>query len=249
MKLASFALAIAAAAAAFPTVALAQGAPPFPGPRESTLVISGDATVAREPDLARISATIDTNDDDATRSAGKNSAIFEALKTKLSALGIASPAIVTTSFNTNFVPKPPRGIESIEPQRYGFVTSRSLSIAVTPIGSAGKIVDAALGAGVTQVGNVAFELKDRKGAYREALGRAFADARANATALVADSGLRLGAVRRVAANDFEGLGPRIYAPVAMRTMAASPLPPTQIDPGGPIDITAHVTVTYEIRGN
>ncbi|GAC1299846.1 MAG: hypothetical protein NVSMB19_05100 [Vulcanimicrobiaceae bacterium] len=246
MKLAAATFAFAFAT--LPAGALAQS-PPAPVAAESTLAVSGDATVERDPDVARVSAEIVTNDDVAARSAGKNAAVFETLKTKLAALGIARDSIRTTYFNVNFVPRPNRTQPGDVPQRYGYVTSRSLGIAVMPIEQAGKIVDASLAAGVTQVGSVRFELKDRKVAYREALARAFAAARASAAALVASSDVRLGRVRDIRADDY-AMPPRAYDGVTMRSAAMqAPLPPTQIDPGGPVAVTAHVTVTYIVRPN
>lgn len=248
MKLATIALVVAYAA--LPSYAYAQTGPTGvpPGPTEATLAIAGDATVERDPDLARLSAEIVTNDDNASRSAGKNATIYETLKAKLAELGIASEAIRTTAFNATFVPRPLRpSLPGEFPQRYGFVTSRSLSIAVTPIGAAGKIVDAALAAGVTQVGDVAFELKDRKAAYRAALAAAFADARANAMALVANSEVHLVRVRDISAGSYAFAPPRRYDAMQMRAATMPSAPPTQIDPNGPIDVSAHVTVTYVIR--
>ncbi len=247
MKFVTIALAIACAA--FPAATSAQPLPP--ASNDATLVVSGDATAERDPDLARVNAEIVTNDDVAARSAGKNAAIFEALKSKLAPLGIAREAIRTTYFNVRFVPRPLRALPPGEiAQRYGYVTSRSLNVAVTPIESAGKIVDASLAAGVTQIGDVTFELKDRKGAYREALGRALADARANATALTANSAIHVIRVRDISAGEFYLPPPRRFDGMQMRSAAmAVPSPPTQIDPNGPIDVTARVTVTYVISGN
>ncbi len=246
MKLA--ALLFFVAYATHPAGSVAQTPPPRAA-LESTLEISGDATVERDPDLARVNAEIVTNDDVAARSAGKNAAIFEALKMKLAALGIAGAAIRTRYFNVTFVPRPVRAQPGDAPQRYGYVTTRSLGIAVTPIQNAGKIVDASLAAGVSQVGDVAFELKDRKSAYRDALGRAFADAKANATALVANSELRLVRVQTISAGNYSSVPPRPFDGMQLRAAVAAPLPPTQIDPNGPIDVTAHVTVTYVVRAN
>ncbi len=243
MKRATIALALAVTA--LPTVSFAQ-VTKSPN-AEATLTIGGDAAVERDPDLARVDATIVTNDDVASRSAAKNAAIYTALKAKLLGLGIANEAISTNAFDVAFVPRPRGGVPPNEvPQRYGYVTSRTLAIAVTPLEGAGKIVDAALAVGVTQVDDVAFELKDRKGAYREALARAFADARANATAL-AGSDVVLVRIASVSAGDVDLVRPQPYAGAMRAESFAKSLPPTQIERGGPISVTARVTVTYIVR--
>lgn len=89
---------------------------------------------------------------------------------------------------------------------------------------------------------VLYDLKDRKGAYRDALARAFADARANAAAL-AGSDLTLLRIRSVSSADGDRKVPRLTeAPPALFGQQ-----PTKIDPGAPISVAAHVVVTYAVR--
>jgi hypothetical protein len=236
----------AAALLLAPAVASAQSIA-IMGPQPPTLSVSGDGLIQRSPDIARVTVQIVTNDDDATVSAGKNTTIYNALKAKLAPLNLAADALTTTYFNVNFIPHPPKGLppEQLQP-RYGYVTTRSVTIAVAPIENAGKVVDAATAAGVTETGNVSFDLKDRKAAFREALTAAMEDAKRNAAALAAGGGFTLVKFRSISANSTN-IQP-YEAPVAMRAMAvAAPQPPTELGSGGPISITAHVSVTYEIK--
>ena len=249
------ALAVAALSVATvsPVVAAAAGAAPVPGdapyvapPR---MTVSGDGLIERSPDLARVDVQIVTNDDVASRSSGKNADAYAAFKARLAPIGLAPDAIRTTYFNVEYVPYPPKGLPPEQRQpRYGYVTTRSLSIAVSPIENAGKVVDAATAAGLTQAGNLRFELKDRKAAYREALAAAMRDARANANALAAGGGFTIVRIASVSTNGFVPT-PR---PIAMMRAAASlaqapPAPTTDLESAGPIDVTAHVDVSYEIR--
>jgi len=221
-------------------VALGQGIAP-------TLAVSGEGTVERSPDTARLAVSIVTNDDNAARSAGKNTDIYNALKARAGGLGISASGVKTTAFNVRFVAHPPKGLppEQREP-RYGYVTSRSLSIDVSPIENVGKVVDAASAAGATDIGDVNFDLRDRKSAYRQALGAAFNDAKANAAALASAGGLHIVRVKTVSSENAR-MTP-FAGPVMMRAAAAESAPsPTQIEPSGPIVVRASVTVVYEIQ--
>ena len=151
-------------------------------------------------------------------------------------------------FNVDYIPPPPKNLPPAERQpRYGYITTRSLSVDVTPIENAGKIVDAATSAGVTSVGSVTFDLKDRKAAYQEALVAALKDAQASAAALAKGGELRLVRIVRVStAGPQQPIRPFAAEGFSAR-MAAAPAPPTDIAPNGPIDVSAHVDVTYEIR--
>ncbi|GAC1556507.1 MAG: hypothetical protein NVS3B17_04030 [Vulcanimicrobiaceae bacterium] len=209
----------------------------------ATLAVAGNGLVRREPDEARADVGIVTTDDDAARSTGKNAAILAALKTKLAALGVAADAVGTTNFNVTFVPYPPKNLPPEQRQsRYGFVTTRDLTIRVAPTGIVGKVVDAATAAGVTQIEGVSFDLKDRKAAYREALVAALADARASATALAGSGDFRLVRIRRISTGG--GFAPR-PAPLARGAMMQASTP-TELPPG-PIEVGAHVDCIYEIR--
>ncbi len=243
-----FAQIIPAVALVLAPVAVSAQIPGPPGPAPATLSVSGEGLVQRLPDIARVNVQIVTNDDDAGRSAGKNSDIYNALKAKLAPLGIAGDALTTSYFYVNFVPRPPKGTAPEQAQpRYGYVTSRSVAVAVAPIENVGKVVDAATAAGVTAVGDVSFELKDRRAAYREALAAAIDDAKRNAAAVAAAGAFTLVRFRNVSAT---GIAPGPYAGVALKgnMMAApAPQPPTELGNGGPISVSARVSVTYDIR--
>ncbi|HMD02061.1 MAG TPA: SIMPL domain-containing protein [Candidatus Baltobacteraceae bacterium] len=239
-------LAAAAACTLTPTFARAQTtmvAPPAFGP---TLTVQGDGVVERSPDQAVVQVTIVTNDDNASVSAGKNTDIYNALKTRVAALGVSGDALRTSYFNVQFVPHPARALPPEQQQpRYGYVTTRGIALTVTPIENAGKVIDAANAAGVTQVGDVSYDLKDRKGAYLSALAAAMSNARQVAEALAAAGGFKLGGYARISVEG-SAPAPNPQAPRAM-ALAAPAQPPTDLGPSGPIEVRAGVTVSYSIK--
>ncbi|MBC5809687.1 MAG: SIMPL domain-containing protein, partial [Candidatus Eremiobacteraeota bacterium] len=227
MKRLSFAIALAAAFAV-PAAALAQPVT-VASPPESTMTVQGAGVVERSPDLARLSLSIVTNDDSAVVSSSRNNDVYNTLKSRLNGLGIADDAIRTSSYNVTFVPHPPRGLPPEQQQpRYGYITTRYLSVTVTPIENLGKAIDAATAAGVTNVGNVSFDLKDRKTQYRAALAAAMADAKATADTVAAAGGFSIVRVRSVNVG-YSGIPLQAPAPAPpmMRMAAATP---TDIQP-------------------
>ncbi len=247
----TIAWALVASLSCAPLAVDAQTMPMMPQPFQeaATLAVVGNATVRREPDEARVDVTIVTSDANPTRSAGMNTAILDTLEAKLAPLGVVGDAIGTTSFNVSYQPPPANGVPPQDrPARTGYITTRDLVLRVDAIGRVGKVVDASTAAGVTHIDGVRFGLKDRAATYREALVAALADARATATALAASGGFRLAHIRRI---DAGGGAPRPIGPIPnfariAVTSAAAP-PPTEIAPNGPIEVSAHVDVTYDIR--
>ena len=148
----------------------------------------------------------------------------------------------------NYVPQPPKNLPPADRQpRYGYITTRSLAVDVAPIENAGKIVDAATSSGVTAVDGVAFDLKDRKAAYQEALVAAMKDAQASAAALARGGDIRLARIVRVSRRERRRSGPALPRRASPRGPWRCRQPPTEIAPSGPIDVNAHVDITYEIR--
>jgi uncharacterized protein YggE len=128
--------------------------------------------------------------------------------------------------------------------RYGYVTTRNLSLTTSPIENAGKLIDAANASGVTEVGNVGYELKDRHAAYLAALAAAMNDARQAAEAVAAAGNFKIGGYDRISVG-AQSTG---AMPVPMMRMSAeAAAPPTDLGPSGPVQVRAHVTVSYLIR--
>ena len=231
---------------ALPTAASAQIVLP---PQEPTLQVPGTGTIERSADQARVNVTIVTNDDNASQSAGKNTTVYNAIRSRAAGLGIRGDDVRTTSYNVSFVPPAPRNLPPEQRlPRYGYVTTRTLAIIVSPLENVGKIVDAATASGAAEIGNVGFELKDPHAAYVAALSAAMADAKRTAATLEGTGGFHIVRIRRIeVGSDFQPPRPLENAMLRAAPSAAVAQPPTEIEPNGPIVTTARVTVTYEIR--
>ncbi|MDE2571926.1 MAG: SIMPL domain-containing protein [bacterium] len=222
----------------------AQGAPNPP-----SLVAGGSASVSREPDVAHVSISVESNAAQAAAATQQNAELTAHVRSAVEGLGIAAKAIVTQYYNVRYQPRPEpsappiplrRPAEAVSGERYGYVVTHTLDITAKP-SQAGAVIDAATKAGATSIGGVSFDLADRHGAFLEALRAAVADAKSQAQAAAAAAGVRLGALRRIYVNS----GPRLQpsGPIMMR--AAASAVPTEVTPGA-IHVYAAVSVTYDL---
>jgi uncharacterized protein len=205
------------------------------------LTVTGSGTVSRDPDRATLLLSIITNDDSATNATSQNNRIYNAVTGKLHGLGIAQSSISTSRYDVSFVPKPSAG-ENYKPPRTGFIVTRSLSITIDNLSSVGSTIDAAVGAGVTQIDGVAFGLRDDRNAHAAALAAAVHDANAQAAAIAQAAHLRLGAIRRIATGEAPQIGPVRLQALALK---AAPAVPTEIAPSQ-VNVHATVTITYAV---
>lgn len=233
--------AIAAASLLAPAAAIA-------GPAATQIVVTGQGSSSAMPDMATEMFTLSTNADRAADAAGDNNARYERLTKALQALGIPAADIRTTSYNVSYTPPPPPQPSqpgNVVParERSGYFVYRGVSVTLHKLSLVGKAIDAAIGAGVTDIGGVNFGIADRKAQQAQALRNAVRDARTQAEAMAAAAGLRIVRVR-IMQQGFSSM------PVPMVKMAAdmgpAPAPPTQIEPGS-VETQATVTVTYDAQ--
>jgi len=209
----------------------------------ATITVGGQASVDRPPDRAIVRLTILAAAPSATASTESAATAYRDLAQRLLALGLPATAVATTNFSSTFQPEPPVGQRSPD-ARYGYVTSRSLDVRITPLAHAGAVVDAAAAIGSVTVESVSFDLADRNPARREALASAVRDARDQAEAMASATGVRI--VRLVSlATSGNGYQPRPFP--LMRAAAAKLAVPTDLAPSGPVETDASVTATYEVH--
>jgi uncharacterized protein len=207
------------------------------------IVVTGDGAASAMPDMATESFTISTNASTAAAAMSDNNARYNRLASSLEALGVAPADIQTTSYNLNYSPRPQPPDIPAPGQRYGYSVDRSIDVTLHRTALVGKAIDAAAGAGVTDIGGVTFGVSDRKGQLAQALRAAVADARNQAQNLADAAGLHIVRVRQIQQN-YENVPPP--RPILMRAMAPSPALPTEIAPNS-VQARATVTITYDAQ--
>jgi uncharacterized protein len=221
----------------------------MPAPRpESLLTVTGEGTVSIPPDEAKLSLQIITDDANATASTAKNNAVQNALKARLSFLQCKGcDALRQTGYGVTFIPYPPKNLPPEERRpRYGYITTRSILVTIIPIDLLGRVIDAAAATGITDIGDVRFDLKGSRGAYMSALSAAVHDAKQQADTLAAAGSFHIVRVHTVT-TEYAGVTSPHMAPLALRAAADMAPIPTEILPSGPVDVNARVTITYSIE--
>ncbi|MBV9271902.1 MAG: SIMPL domain-containing protein [Candidatus Eremiobacteraeota bacterium] len=223
-------------------------APALAAAEPAQIIVTGQGTVSQTPDMATLNFSIVTNDDVAERAATHNNTVYNAVLSRLGELGIAKTDIRTTYYGMNFVPRPEQTPQTPgiampvqRNERYGYIVNRGLTVTIHDTKNAGRAIDVAVAAGVTDIGGVAFGIADQRSAFGSALKRAVQDAESQAKALASAANLRIVRVRTIQ----QGYAvPQPPVPM-MRTMAAAAeAVPTQIEPGS-VSVQATVTITFD----
>ncbi len=192
-----------------------------------------------QPDQAVVNANVEThNTTNAGAAVADNEATYEHVVAALTALGIARSDVTLSYYNVNYT-APPQGDRNNTD--YGFTVNRSFAITVRQIALAGRVVDTAIGAGVTNVSGVTFGLQNGTAASNEAMARAVTDATNRAEALARDARLHIVGIASIAFGSVYTPTPVLRA-VAL-TMAA---PQTTFDSG---NTTISETVTMVFLAN
>jgi hypothetical protein len=196
-------------------------------PAAKTITVTGDGSITTVPDRATFTFTIETHAKTATAALNQNSNDATAVIAALKAAGVTSANLQTSQ--VSLMPQSSQDGTTI----LGYIASNSVT-AKTPLANAGKVVDAAVGAGANGVSGPSLDVSDQDSLYRDALHKAVDDAKLKAQSLADAAGLSLGGVVTIT----EG-GSASPLPIADKMSAV----------GAPIEagtqqIQASVTVTY-----
>jgi uncharacterized protein YggE len=196
-------------------------------PPAKTITVTGNGSVTTVPDRATFGFTIETRAKTATAALAQNSDDATAVIAALKGAGVTAANLQTSQ--VSLMPQTSQDGTTI----LGYVASNSVTVR-TGLDRAGKVVDAAVGAGANGVSGPSLDVSDQSTLYRDALHKAVDDAKLKAQSLADAAGLSLGAAQSIA----EG-GSASPLPIADKMSAA----------GAPIEagtqeIQASVTVTY-----
>ena len=196
-----------------------------------TVTVTGTGTVTAVPDQAAFSFTVQTKATTAAAALTRNGNDTKAVIAAVEAAGVAQADIQTEQVSLD--PVQSNDGTSI----VGYTASDTIDVTKLAIAKAGAVVDAAVGAGATDVSGPSLTLSSQDALYNQALKNAVAQAKTKAQALADAAGLNLGGVVTI----VEGGG---VTPLPFAVGAASS-PNTPIQPGTQ-DVQATVTVTYAL---
>ena len=230
--------ALALGAASVPAAAMAQPvAAVLSGTR---LDVSASGEVTRVPDLAIISAGVQTLQPTASGAIEQNATRMERVRAALKRAGIADRDIQTSSINLN---PEYRYVENQPPVLTGYRASNNVNVKFRDLKRTGTILDALVAEGANQISGPNLTIDKPEAAYDEARVKAIAAGQQRAELYARALGKRV--VRILSVSESGG-----YVPAPMpyaRDMAmASSAAKTEIDPGTQA-LSVTVSMSFELQ--
>jgi uncharacterized protein len=200
------------------------------------ITASGTGSVSLAPNIATVTATVETNAQNADDAVSDNNAIYGRIVAALEKAGVPRNDVTLAYYNVSYNPRP-RNASPASDERFGFTVSRSFAVKVRRIADAGRVSDACMSSGATAINGVAFGLSDPAVARQQATARAVAEARANAEAIARAADLRIVGIKNIE------LGGGPSGPVPMMRAADVASVPTQFDQSN-VSVTVVVSVVF-----
>jgi uncharacterized protein YggE len=224
---------LTAAGLAVVALAGAVGLPDLAGAQSTdddaeTLTVSGVGTVPAVPNEAQMSFGVETRGETARAAVSANA---DAARRVINALRHAGARELQTQYVSEYPVTGENG------RIDGYSASNSVS-AVSDVGEAPALVDAAVGAGANQVSGPSMSSSNAEELYRQALAKAVDEARARAQVLARAAGRSVGEI--VSISEAASASPLPYAERAALD-SATPIVP------GEQDTTATISVTFSLR--
>lgn len=233
--------AIALSAASFPAIAGAQVAtiPALVGTR---LDINASGEVTRVPDLAIISAGVQTLKPTATAAIEENATRMERVRAALKRAGIEDRDIQTSTINLN----PEYQYDQNRPPRLtGYRATNTVNVKFRDLKRTGTILDALVAEGANQINGPNLTIDKPEAAYDEARVKAIAAGQARAELYARALGKRV--VRLLSVSESGSYVPPpmplAYARDAAQAVGAAK---TEIDPGTQ-QLQASISMSFELQ--
>ena len=236
--------ALALGAAAVPAIAAAQvqtipvQVPLVSGTR---LDVSAMGEVTRVPDLAIISAGVQTLQPTASAAIEENAARMERVRAALKRAGIEDRDIQTSSINLN----PEYHYDQNRPPRLtGYRATNTVNVKFRDLKRTGAILDALVAEGANQINGPNLTIDKPESALDEARTRAIANGRARADLYARTLGMRV--VRLISVSEGGGYHAPPPMPMGAVMMAERGAADTKIDPGTQ-QLQVSVSMTFELQ--
>jgi uncharacterized protein YggE len=237
---------IAVAAVALGVVATAGKAPAQTTPAataQRTLTIAGDGEVRRNPDVAYVDVSVQTQAATAAEATAENSRRMTAVLAAMRERGVASQDLQTSGLYTS--PQYDRSAPSVI---VGYEANNRVTVTVNDLESLPELLNAALAAGANRIQGLRFGIRDSAALRQEALTLAGRSARARAEALAAGLGVRIVGLSSVQ-SEPAAIGSPAYPSFpeipAIPAPGATPQPPPV--ESGELRVSARVQAVFQVE--
>ena len=228
---------LAVTAVAPPVPAHAQTVLPEP---RSVIVTVGEGVVRAAPDRAFVDLTTEARAASSAQAQRLNAETMTAVQQRLREMGLTGDAVRTLAVDL----QPQFEYRENRQVLKGYLARNTIEVRIDDLTRIGEVLDKTVDAGVTSLGGVRFDLRNRSTLEREALRQAVIDAKARAEAAASGAGTAIERILRI--EEQRGLYPMPPPSPVMSMRAAAQVPETPISTG-PIEVRATVTLTVAIR--
>ena len=217
-------------------------APQAPSDREPEIAAAGRGEVRLAPDYAYATIGVRTQSSSGVETASQNAAKVAAIISALQALGLTQQQIITSGYALEQTYDYPK---NGPPRLTGFVARNTIRAEVRRLDDLGKVIDAAIGAGATDISAIQFLATSTDEARRTALSTAMKQARMDADVIARAAGGSLG---RLLSVSFTSAQPILLRGAtlenAVLTSGGSPSMPTQVN-AGDLTVSAQVFTRWQ----
>ena len=217
-------------------------AQPAMRPREETISVSGTGRANLTPDRFTFTAGVRTTAPTVEDAVNQNNTRVASVIAALKKAGAAAEEIRTSNFSIY----PQQVYEQGQPPRVtGYQVMNSITVTKKDPAAAGKLLQAAIAAGVNEASALSFDVSDLARGRDEGLRAAFADAHSKASLLASAAGRTLGRALTIVEGSTPPPQPRPYRAVEAMTVAgAAAQVPVET---GTNELTYTVSVVFELQ--
>ena len=206
-----------------------------PPPSISTSAV-GETSVV--PDRAMVSVAVESQGQTAAAAGAENAQLQAKVIDAVKAAGVAAAQIRTSGYNV--FPEYTQATGGKGPRISGYRAHNTVQVEVRNLESVGKVIDAVLAAGATNLGGLSLFASNTDAARREALQKAVAKARADAEVAAAAAGGSLGALLELTTEPFG-----TPQPIMVRAMAEARMSVATPVEAGEMTVQAVVHVRWQ----
>jgi uncharacterized protein len=206
------------------------------------LSVTASGTVEYTPDTARLMLGIRSESPSAATAVDTINKNAAGVIAAIEGLGISQSQIKTIGYNLQYRERPNQVqtalVAATSAATQGSYEASEILAVTAPIGLAGKVLDAAIGAGANESFGLTYQTTKYDDLYREALAKAVTSARATADALARAAHVSIVDILSIS-NTSETSG-QMFRAMASPMASASVLPGTD-------EVSATVYVVYRIK--
>jgi uncharacterized protein len=224
-----------------PAVSLAQTQSPSASAREPEITAGGRGEVRLPPTYAYVQLGVTTQSQSAGETVSQNAVKIAATIKALHSMGLTEQQVTTSGYSLSQSYEYPK---NAQPKLSGFIARNTIRAEVRHLEDLGKVIDAAVSAGATDVSSIQYLVSNTEDARRTALADAVKHARDEADVIARAAGGTLGRLIAVNSGGVAQPGYNEYQPMILASSSASVRSPTPIVPGE-LTVAAQVFARWE----